>query len=122
MLPAQVVPDVTIENVKAMFNQQTFSWVGSEMGIRDRETLAGVKYAIVHRFEVPHLDTGLRLFIFSFFDHSRGWQEHSFPTLHSAFPPQLLCERVQAFGADIVFFARNFLLQALFCFAAEIAH
>ncbi len=58
MLPAQVVPDVTIENVKAMFNQPTFSWVGSEMGIRDMETLAGVKYAIVHRFEVPHLDTG----------------------------------------------------------------
>ena len=58
MLPAQVVPDVTIESVKGMFNEQTFSWVGSEMGKHDMETLAGVKYAIVHRFEAPPLDTG----------------------------------------------------------------
>jgi hypothetical protein len=57
-LPVQIIPDVTIENVKAMFNEQTFSWVGNEMGKRDKETLTGVKYAIVHRFEVPHLDTG----------------------------------------------------------------
>jgi hypothetical protein len=57
-LPAQIVPDVTIENVKAMFNEQTFSWVGSEMGKHDMETLAGVKYAVVHRFEVPQFDTG----------------------------------------------------------------
>src|SRR5260370_165810 len=64
----------------------------------------------------------LRLFIFSFFDHPRGWQEHSFPTLHSAFPAQLLCERVPAFGTDIVFLALNFLLQTIFCFAAEIAN
>src|SRR5258706_92222 len=58
MLPAQIVPDVTIENVKSMFNAETFSWVGSEMGKRDMETLGGVKYAIVHRFKVPYLDAG----------------------------------------------------------------
>jgi hypothetical protein len=57
-LPAQIVPGVTIENVKALFNEQTFSWVGTEMGKYDMETLGGVKYAIVHRFEVPHLDNG----------------------------------------------------------------
>ena len=57
-LPAQIVPEVTIENVKAMFNNETFSWVGSEMGKRDVEALSGVKYAIVHRFKVPHLDNG----------------------------------------------------------------
>ena len=34
-LPAQIVPDVTIENVKAMFNENTFSWVGTEMGRYD---------------------------------------------------------------------------------------
>ena len=34
-LPAQIVPDVTIENVKDMFNEETFSWVGSEMGKHD---------------------------------------------------------------------------------------
>jgi len=58
MLPAQIVPDVTIENVRPMFNAETFSWVGSEMGKHDMETLGGVKYAIVHRFEVPYLDSG----------------------------------------------------------------
>ena len=57
-LPAQIVPDVTIENVKSMFNKETFSWVGSEMGKHDMETLGGVEYAIVHRFEVPYLDSG----------------------------------------------------------------
>ena len=57
-LPAQIVSGVTIENVRAMFNEQTFSWVGTEMGKRDLETLAEVKYAIVHRFEVPPSDSG----------------------------------------------------------------
>ena len=28
-LPAQIIPDVPIENVKAMFNEQTFSCVGN---------------------------------------------------------------------------------------------
>ncbi len=31
-LPAQIVPGVTIEDVKSMFNVETFSWVGTEMG------------------------------------------------------------------------------------------
>lgn len=58
MLPAQVVPGVTIENVKAMFNEETFSWVSSSMGTHDLETLTGVKYAIVHRFDEKLLDHG----------------------------------------------------------------
>jgi hypothetical protein len=57
-LPAQIVQGVTIESVMTMFNKETFSWVASEMGNRDLDTLSNVKYAIVHRFEVPSDDSG----------------------------------------------------------------
>jgi len=58
-LPAQILPDVSIENVSSMFTEDTFSWVHTAMGTRDLETLNNVKYAIVHRFSVPvNLDSG----------------------------------------------------------------
>ena len=51
-LPADIVSGVTIENVKEMFNEETFSWMGDELGKRDIKTLKGVEHAIVHRFEM----------------------------------------------------------------------
>jgi hypothetical protein len=57
-LPAQIVPGVTIENVMTMFTKETFLWVASEIGKRDLDTLSSVKYAIVHRFEVPSDNSG----------------------------------------------------------------
>jgi hypothetical protein len=50
VLPFHIVPDVTVEDVSPMFNEQTFSWVKKEMGRRDVEILEAVHYAIVHRY------------------------------------------------------------------------
>ena len=44
------------------------------------------------------------------------------PLLNSAFPSQLLSERVPAIGTDIVFLALNFLLKTVLRFAAQITN
>jgi len=56
-LPAQIVKDVTIERVDSMFNEQTFSWISSEMGKQEISNLKGIQFAIVHRFQLPAFDT-----------------------------------------------------------------
>jgi hypothetical protein len=62
------------------------------------------------------------LFIFLFFDCARRWQQDDFAINCPAFSLELLCQRVPAFGADIVFLAVNLLLQTIPCFAAKVAN
>jgi len=57
-LPATIVPGVTLEDVSAMFNGDTWKWVEHEIGKRDLEVLEGVKHAIVHRYISSPYGTG----------------------------------------------------------------
>jgi hypothetical protein len=50
ILPFQVTAGVTIENVRPMFNSDTFKWVEKELGRHDVEDLNRVEHAIVHRY------------------------------------------------------------------------
>jgi hypothetical protein len=50
-LPTTIIPNVTIENVSAMFTDETWKWVEGEIGKRDLEALRSVRHAIVHRYE-----------------------------------------------------------------------
>jgi hypothetical protein len=51
MLPATLVPGVTIEDVTPLINEDTFSWLGDQLGKRDTEAMQEIRYAIVHRYE-----------------------------------------------------------------------
>lgn len=58
VLPFDVVRGVTVENVTAMFNEDTFKWVRKEMGRHDLEDLQGVRYALTHRYANPQPGDG----------------------------------------------------------------
>lgn len=51
VLPATLVPGVTIEDVTPLFTEDTFGWMESELGKRDTKALQDIRYAIVHRYE-----------------------------------------------------------------------
>lgn len=51
VLPFRLAGDVSIEDVSALFNEDTFRWVEKEIGRRDIEDLKNVHYAIIHRYE-----------------------------------------------------------------------
>jgi hypothetical protein len=57
-LPATIVPGVTLEDVSAMFNGDTWKWVEREIGRHDLEALERVKHAIVHRYASTEYGTG----------------------------------------------------------------
>jgi hypothetical protein len=57
-LPAQVIPDVHIEDVSSVFRDDTWDFFEREMGKRDVEALRRVKYAIVHRYWSTQHGTG----------------------------------------------------------------
>src|ERR1700733_533499 len=59
VLPAQILPDVTIENVSSMFNQEPFKWVSSQLGYSDLRHLQSVRYAIVHRYQTGISNEGI---------------------------------------------------------------
>jgi hypothetical protein len=62
------------------------------------------------------------LFLFLFFDCAWRWQQDEFAINCPALSLELLCQRVPAFGADIVFLAVNLLLQTIPRFAAKVAN
>jgi hypothetical protein len=51
VLPATLVPGVTIEDVTPLFTEDTFGWMASELGRRDTKALQDIRCAIVHRYE-----------------------------------------------------------------------
>src|SRR6266849_7906476 len=67
--------------------------------------------------------SGQRLWLVAFpFRHdSRRRQENDLATfLRSSFPLQLFCQRVPAFGTNVILLAGNLFLQTLFALAAQI--
>jgi hypothetical protein len=58
LLPATIVPGVTLEDVSPMFDRDTWKWVEDEIGKRDLEVLERVKHAIVHRYVSSQYGTG----------------------------------------------------------------
>jgi hypothetical protein len=50
-LPAEIVPNITIEKVSPMFNERTFSLFRNMMGEHAMKDLDSIHYAIVHRFD-----------------------------------------------------------------------
>jgi hypothetical protein len=50
VFPFRIVDDVAVEDVKPMFNPDTFAWVCDELGRHDLADLQRVQYAIVHRY------------------------------------------------------------------------
>ena len=55
VLPATIVPGVTIEDVSSMFTSDAWSLFEDEMGKRDVEALKAVRFAIVHRYQPTYL-------------------------------------------------------------------
>lgn len=51
VLPATLVPGVTIEDVTSLINEDTFSWLADQLGKRDTEAMQAIRYAIVHHYE-----------------------------------------------------------------------
>jgi hypothetical protein len=49
-LPATIASGVTVENVAAMFKDDTWDFFETEIGKRDMEVLKRIKCAIVHRY------------------------------------------------------------------------
>ena len=49
-LPSDIVPDVTVENVRLMFKDDTWNLFEGEISKRDLEVLRRIKHAIVHRY------------------------------------------------------------------------
>src|SRR5690242_8312105 len=58
VLPFDVIRGVTVEDVRVIFNEDTFKWVGREMGRHDLEELQRVRYALVHRYQAPQPGEG----------------------------------------------------------------
>src|SRR5579864_833501 len=50
IFPFTVIEGITVEDVRPMFNTDTFAWVRSELGRHDLETLQRIRYALVHRY------------------------------------------------------------------------
>ena len=57
-LPAPIVPNVAIENVKPMFSDNTFDLFDKFLGKDDLEALRSVEYGIVHRFQLGNYRDG----------------------------------------------------------------
>jgi hypothetical protein len=58
ILPFEIIPGFTVEDVKPMFSADTFTWVQSELGKRDLKELQSVEYAIVHRYTTEEVGHG----------------------------------------------------------------
>jgi len=52
-LPAQILPNVTIENVASMFTKNSFDLFAGSLSPNDLKSLRAVKYAVVERFRKP---------------------------------------------------------------------
>jgi hypothetical protein len=59
-LPATIVPDVTIEDAKTLFNQQSFDLWDGHFAKRELESLRRVRFAIVCRYSDGYRHTGLQ--------------------------------------------------------------
>ena len=57
-LPAAIVPDVTVENVRPIFKDNAWDLFEGEIGKRDLDVLRRIKHAIVHRFSSRRCGTG----------------------------------------------------------------
>jgi hypothetical protein len=57
-LPATIVSGVTVENVAAMFKDDTWDFFETEIGKRDMEVLRRIKCAIVHRYPSAEFGSG----------------------------------------------------------------
>ncbi len=55
-LPLEIANCVRIEHVAPLLREDTFDHVKSRMGTSPVEQLAGVEYALVHRYEIPATD------------------------------------------------------------------
>ncbi len=60
VLPAQVAPDVTIEDAKPLFRKDQFDWLTNHLGKQHVDTLKAMRFslAIVHRYQLDAYDGG----------------------------------------------------------------
>jgi hypothetical protein len=54
VLPFTILPEVTVENISELFNENTFSWAGQTISNTDLADLKSVRYAIVHRYKTAY--------------------------------------------------------------------
>jgi hypothetical protein len=59
-LPATIVPDVTIEDARTLFNQQSFNSWADSLAKRELESLRRVRFAFVCRYRDGYRHTGLQ--------------------------------------------------------------
>jgi len=52
VLPFEIMPNVAVEDVRPLFDENTFTWVGTHLGRREVEDIRSVHHAIVHRYKV----------------------------------------------------------------------
>jgi hypothetical protein len=58
LLPATIVPGVTIEDTSSYINGGTFDGVERELGRHKMSAMQSLRYAIVHRYQPKPMDTG----------------------------------------------------------------
>jgi hypothetical protein len=56
VLPFEILPAVTVDDVSRMFTEQTFEWAQAGIGTYDVDELRRIRYAIVHRYSAEDIE------------------------------------------------------------------
>lgn len=56
VLPAPIVPGVTVEDVSSLLSEDAFNWLKGEMGRYKVQAMQAVRYAIVYRYQPGQID------------------------------------------------------------------